>query len=570
MPSTDLILLHAPHIYDFRRIPQLFGPVSDLVPSTPVFEMYPVGFTSLAEYLGKAGYHVRLVNLAWRMMKDSKFDAEAFIAKLIAPLFGIDLHWMVHAHGSVEIARLVKKVHPEAKVIFGGFSASYFWKELLAYPSIDYVMRGDSTEEPMARFLKALPSRRLTTIPNLAWKDAGGQIHENPINYVPDDISTVMKDHYGTIIRSVLRYRDLISIVPFKRWLKYPVAPVFTCRGCSRQCVFCGGSQAALKRVAGRDKAVFRSARDIYKDIRNISSFSRGPVFIVGDLREAGEETTYNVLKLLQQEPVKNTIMFELFDPAPPRLIEEMALAAPGFSLDISPHSHDPAVRRASGMDYSNEDLEATIQAALKNGASRLELFYLIGLPHQTRESVLATIDYCEYLLRKCDGDRRLFLFIGPLAPFLDPGSLAFEKPTRYGYKVLFRSLEEHRQALTQPSWKYTLNYETEWMTRQDIIDVTYEAIARLTRIKAKYGQISQRAAEVQLERITRSIDMEKKIDDLMASGATAELASLKPEMDKLNNFRAVERRQMELPMGIIRLRYVNALWQIIQGKLKL
>jgi len=37
----------------FAGSPQLYGPVSDLVPSTPVFEMYPMGFTSLSEYLEK-------------------------------------------------------------------------------------------------------------------------------------------------------------------------------------------------------------------------------------------------------------------------------------------------------------------------------------------------------------------------------------------------------------------------------------------------------------------------------------------------------------------------------------
>jgi hypothetical protein len=50
MAKTDLILLHAPHVYNFRKIPQLYGPVSDLVLSTPAFEMYPIGFSSLAEY----------------------------------------------------------------------------------------------------------------------------------------------------------------------------------------------------------------------------------------------------------------------------------------------------------------------------------------------------------------------------------------------------------------------------------------------------------------------------------------------------------------------------------------
>ena len=86
---------------------------------------------------------MRIVNLAVRMLSDNKFDAEAMIKKLKAPVFGIDLHWLVSSHGAIEVARIVKKYHPEAKVIFGGFSSTYFYKELIQYPEVDYVMRGD-------------------------------------------------------------------------------------------------------------------------------------------------------------------------------------------------------------------------------------------------------------------------------------------------------------------------------------------------------------------------------------------------------------------------------------------
>ncbi len=176
MPKTDLILLHAPHVYDFRKIPQLYGPVSDLVLATPIFEMYPVGLSSISEYLERAGFRTRIVNIAWRMLRDARFDAEAFIKKLDAPVFGIDLHWMVHSHGSIEIAKIVKKYHPDSKVIFGGYSASRFWKELIQYPAVDFVMRGDSTEEPMRQFMIALKAGGdLSGVPNLVWKDASGQ-----------------------------------------------------------------------------------------------------------------------------------------------------------------------------------------------------------------------------------------------------------------------------------------------------------------------------------------------------------------------------------------------------------
>jgi len=570
MPKTDLILLHAPHVYDFRKVPQLYGPVSDLVLSTPIFEMYPVGLSSISEYLEKAGFRVRIVNLAWRMLRDARFDAEDFIKKLDAPVFGIDLHWMVHAHGSIEIAKLVRKHHPEAKIIFGGFSSSRFYKELIQYPAVDFVMRGDSTEEPMKQFMQALKAGDLSTVPNLVWKDADGQVHENEFSYVPSDISHVMGNHYGNVVRQVLRYHDLASVVPFKGWLKYPVTAVFTCRGCNYNCIFCSGAKNAMPGFANRKAPAYRTAEDIYNDIKNISNISRGPILLVGDIREGGHDRAQDLMGLLEAHPVKNTLMFEAFNPMSPEFVRELAKAAPGFSLDMSPESHDPEVRKVSlGRSFTNEAMEKMIETALEIGASRVEIFFMIGLHKQTRQSVLDTIDYCEYLLKKFKADKRLFLFMGHQAPFMAPGSLAFEHPEQYGFKLLYKTLEEHRQALTLPSWKFSLNYETEWLSRDAITDVTYEAIARLTKLKAKYGQMAQAEADRQLERIESAKKLEARIEELIEAGRTDEIPALQPEMDRINGFRAAERLELEIPVGLVRLRYFSALKSLFSGRKK-
>jgi len=88
------------------------------------------------------------------MLRNHRFEVPGYIQKLNAPVFGIDLHWLVHAQGALELARIVRQEHPQSKIIFGGFTASYYWQELIQYPQVDYVMRGDSTEEPMRLFMK--------------------------------------------------------------------------------------------------------------------------------------------------------------------------------------------------------------------------------------------------------------------------------------------------------------------------------------------------------------------------------------------------------------------------------
>ncbi|NLE75576.1 MAG: TIGR04190 family B12-binding domain/radical SAM domain protein, partial [Chloroflexi bacterium] len=321
MFRSDFVFLHAPSVYDFRKESILYGPVSDLVPSTTVFEMYPIGFTTLAEYLERQGWRVRIVNLAVRMLHSRRFDPERTIRSLNPLAFGIDLHWMPHVQGALEVARLVKKHHPDTPVVLGGFSASYFADELAARPEVDYVVRGDSTEEPLRLLLEQIRAQRhgqplphrWDELPNLTWADESGQVHSNPITYSPANLDNVLID-YSYVVRAVARYLDLASFIPCADWLRYPITAALTVRGCPHNCKTCGGSQHAFQRIHNRARPAFRSPEDLAKDIHNIGRFSNGPVFILGDLRQPGPGYAERLFELMGT--YKGQVIVELFDGA--------------------------------------------------------------------------------------------------------------------------------------------------------------------------------------------------------------------------------------------------------------
>src|SRR4030043_400799 len=176
--TTDLILLHPPSLYDFRKLPGIHGPISDVVPSTPIFEMYPIGFASLSEYLERHGLKVRIVNVALKMLKDEGFDVERFLSKQNPVAFGIDLHWMAHVQGALALAEIIKRIHPDIPVILGGLSATYYHVEILRqYPFIDFVMRGDSTEKPVLQLLQTIKKGGdFKNVPNLTYRDEKNEI----------------------------------------------------------------------------------------------------------------------------------------------------------------------------------------------------------------------------------------------------------------------------------------------------------------------------------------------------------------------------------------------------------
>jgi B12-binding domain/radical SAM domain protein len=577
MATIDLILLHPPSLYDFRKLPGIHGPISDVVPSTPIFEMYPIGFASLSEYLERHGLKVRIVNIALKMLKDEGFDVERFIRKQKPVAFGIDLHWMAHVQGALALAEIIKRYHPQIPVILGGLSATYYHEEILRqYPFVDFVVRGDSTEKPLLQLVRAIKEREdFQNIPNLTWKDGANGIRVNPLSYVPEDLNDIAID-YRHIMKKVVRYVDPTGYQPFIDWYTYPVTAVFTCRGCNYHCKTCGGSSPTFRSMANRGKTAYRDPRLLAQDIFNISDHLHAPIMIIGDVFQPGEDYGLTFLQEMKKRPLTNHIAFEFFVPPSRRLFEKIAESIPNFNIEISPESHDEEVRRAFGRPYNNQSLERMIADAIELGAKRIDLFFMIGLPKQTFASVLETVNYSRSLLERFRSYGKLIPFISPLAPFLDPGSTVFEAPEKYGYRLLYRTVEEHRQALLAPSWKYILNYETEWLTRDEIVDSTYEAGKRLNRLKAEFGLIDQKTAESVELRIEGAVRMMKEIDRIMAlpdaKERDIELESTLRGRESLQTYSmstVCEKKELEWPTQFIRMNFFKIVKTLLMRRRK-
>jgi len=544
-PTPDLLLLHAPSVYDFRERAILYGPVSDMVPSSTVFEMYPLGFLTIASYLHDRGLDVRIVNLALRMMKSRRFDVPGFLARQRPRAVGIDLHWLPHAHGALEVARIVKEVHPGVPVILGGLSSSYFHQELIGYPQVDFVLRGDSTEPPLHQLLVALrDGTPLEHIPNLTWKDAGG-VRVNPHTYLPDSLDYV-DIRPDRVVEMMLRHRDFSGPLPFRGWWRNPIAAVFTVKGCAYECVTCGSSHATCTHLTKRQRPVFRSPESLVANVEAFARLTRGPIALIGDLRMAGEDHAREVLERLRRSGVENELIIELFGVPPAEFLREIDRCLPHWSIEFSPESHDQVVRNAQEgeADYTTEQMEEMLAEALRLRCERLDVFFMIGLPGQTLDSVRGTVDYCERLFERFDA--RLSCYISPMGPFLDPGSRGFEEPQRFGYRLFARTLEEHRRLLVQPTWERILNYETRWMTRRELVDATYDAAERLNALKVAYRRLSSRRGREVAARIAAARALRDRLEALLAAGGDpADDPSLRGEISEFSISTVCDKREL-------------------------
>ncbi len=543
----DLVFLHAPAVFDFRRRrPLLSGPVNDVVPSSSAFEMYPVGITSIADQLERAGYHVQVINVAYRMLRDPDYDPERDIRRANPRLWAIDLHWLPHAQGALTLAAMVKKHHPDAKVLMGGLSASYYHRELIRDPNVDFVVRGDSAERPVLDLVERLRrGASLTDVPNLTWKAERHRVVVNPLRWVPPDLDHDEVPAYRYAMRSVFKYWNLQNIVPYLRWLDYPMTALLTARGCRQDCSICGGSASAYRLICGRDRPAVRSPERLIADIRFIRRFSRAPIFVIHDLRMHGKPYVDQLLSLLERERIDNEMVYELFEPDADSYLERLARATPSFSLELTLESHDPELRRRNGkFPVENDRVEETIGAALRAGCHRLDVFFMVGIPGQDRASALRSVDYARHLLERFGDDGRLQVYVAPLAPFLDPGSLAFESASDYGYRLRAHTLAEHRDRLSADTWEGVLNYESAALPQHQLVDTTYEAMARLIEAKRDLGRLEAGQAARRLELVRAAQDLmaaARNHTDADGSAAIAPVASQRAQMESLTSCRVYD-----------------------------
>jgi clorobiocin/coumermycin A biosynthesis protein CloN6/CouN6 len=497
--KADLLLMHAPAVFEFRDRRDIYFPflgTSGDVPITPLYEYFPVGFKTLQRFLGERGHDIKLLNLSSLLLRYPKLPLEAVVAALDVPIVGIDLHWMIHVQGSLAVAERIKALRPDIQIVFGGISSTYYADELIRYPFIDMVMRGYDTHEPMHHLLAAFrQGRDLGLIPNLLWKQ-GGIVRDNDFVYKPDSFScgidwAMQPTDPG---RNTLPIREMLSTQN---------------AGCAYNCGWCGGSRDAFKRVFKRKKAMARKPReevayefDTMKKLQDVQSYH---FYSVGSYNETRDGMDYFLDRVADSQ--FKSISYEQFHLTPDPVLKRMAEANKRTVITLSPESHDPRVAKLAGRGvYTNDEMEAWLERAFDYGIFQVDIWYFVGMPEQDARSVQGSVDYSIHLLKKFKG-KNINPMICPMIPFLDPASTFFEFPEEHGYRVFYRTAEQHRRGMERASIINRTNYETRWLSRSDLVHVGYRAVRDLMVAKQELGFLPR----------SMVLDYNRRIDDALA-----------------------------------------------------
>lgn len=92
---------------------------------------------------------------------------------------------------------------------------------------------------------------------------------------------------------------------------------------------------------------------------------------------------------------------------------------------------------------------------------------------------------------------------------------------------------------MSYSDWKHSLNYQTLWMSKDELVEVTYDAAHLLNSVKARYNLIDSDAAEEIARLVESARDTLQKIDDIMKHNdperRTQQLRYLRSQIEEAN-----------------------------------
>lgn len=448
--SLDLLIVHVPKFSSFYRP---FGEYMTV-------NFLPMGTLALADLAAQKGYKTRILHLGLEWIEHRVSSPLAFMKDKEVKAVAIPLHFHQQSYDVMRIAKEIKRERPDTFILSGGFTASFFHREILSsFSQIDAIIRGDA-EVPLIELLKALKEKRsLEAIPNLTWR-RDGEIRENPLTYVASeddldrssDINLSWLHNKETYIHSIgmpFVWAKGLSKEENRKYfhLGFPILPLNVGRGCLGNCTWCGGGAEAQQMINGRRGVVFRSPEGVAKTMAEAMALGYKMFNIAFDPGKEGERYYLELFPLLRKSAIRPRVYFESFSLPSENFLKEFAdtFNLDGSIIALSPESGEEKVRhRNKTFTYTNEALLRTISLAEKMGV-RIDIFFAMGIPGERCSDLSKSAALSKEIKRRFKNIGRIWS--SPIS--LEPASPWHLHPEEFGIVSLKHSFSDfyHRSS---------------------------------------------------------------------------------------------------------------------------
>ncbi|TFG25660.1 MAG: hypothetical protein EU529_00170 [Promethearchaeota archaeon] len=468
MKSYDIIFIHPP-----RTLKHNYGKKARFIRGSYLF--IPMGVFAIADLLEREGFGVKIINYPLEQFLDINWSLKDYLKSINFDICGIDLHWIHNSHAVIEIAKIVKSVNSNVKIILGGLSASYYRNDILKYfKEIDAIISGDG-ETPFLQYIqKVNHNKLLDSVPNLSYQDSSKHIKENPISYVAKTLDDLNFTNFSLLKNAKYYFENSRKMMGISG-----VIPIG--RGCRFNCPLCGGGQRAQQLLAGRNNVVLRSPEKVIEDINNVlNKFKVPSIFFGHGAYPSNLKYWEQILKLLQKENLDIGGDLEIWRLPFPKEMWKMfskTFTRRDSSISISPRTTSHRVHQKIAkicdptFNFPLNQIKDTIKNANLN-LTKLRIWLTMGYPFQSFIDVMKDFIFASKCILKYGKSNFKPITIMNEAYYIFPGSPAHESPESFGIKLKYNSFLEVVEAFKKAKKSYfynVINYKKRFITGTNI-----------------------------------------------------------------------------------------------------
>ena len=418
----------------------------------PEISAMPIGLVALANFLYKNGFKSEIVNVFVEKKINKNFDLVDYVVKNDFDIVCFSLHWHHQLTAVIDAARKIKE-RKNCKIILGGFTASFFAKEIMEeFDFIDFVIKGDA-EMPLLELVK---EKKLDEIPNLVWRK-DGKVVENKTSYVADkEILNQLDFTDLSLLKNNKIYKQfgLEKNRADNKWFFMYNAG----RGCDVNCSFCSGSEKFQKIINNRNKVVFIDEEIVLEALKNLAKDGVGVWYTSFD---PTNDYYISLFKKIKENNLKLRCKFECWKLPTKEFIDEFKKTfMDGSELVISPDSGSEKIREKNkGYFYTNKEFFEVLDYCRENKINAV-VYFSAGFPYETLDDFTETLKLVNFLRAYPN------VFVNALPIEIEPASPWFLDSKKYKIKKFRNDLMDFYNAHKSKSG---VGYETGFFKEDEI-----------------------------------------------------------------------------------------------------
>lgn len=433
----------------------------------------PLGLPALANLIAdETELEPVILHLGIEREANPSFSLRSMLSAHPPRLVFLSLHWYLQTRSVIGLAQRIRAWVPDSTIILGGLTASVFARELLEQlPFIDGVVHGDGEASVLALVRESIGDRAkgggaLHDVPNLLWRDGAGVLHANRAQYSLDEADAAKLRHGSLrLLRNRQAYLDRALYADFSEGTREPgyarAAYLNAGRGCSVNCVNCGGGAEAQSELCKRRGILLYPLEKLIRDVEEALAESAEVLRMSFDPPSARRSLVawFDAVAALGS-PLR--LVYDLWHLPSRDLLNAMQRAfMSGSTLILSPECGSEQVRRrVRGFSFSNEELLRAIRE-IEGRGFQAHCFFSAGLPTETPDDTELSIALIERIRMETSAG----ISVCPMVA--DPGSPLFRDPGSFGARLTRTSLRdfyEEKGVANGPG------YETEHFTEGEIL----------------------------------------------------------------------------------------------------